>query len=73
MGDDTAKRVTAMLHAKAVEPVEQLVRTLALIKVPPALRAIVLEHMARLALEAAAQFRSKPEERVRVERIERGS
>jgi hypothetical protein len=57
--ETTARRVTAQLHARAREPVEQLVRTLALIKSPPELSATVMEHMAKLALDMASYYRSK--------------
>jgi hypothetical protein len=54
-----ARQVTAMLHARAKESIEQLVTTLARIESPPLLSAAVMEHAAQLALEMAAYYRSK--------------
>jgi hypothetical protein len=56
---ETAKRVTAKLAAKAKEPIEQLVLSLARIGSPPLLSAAVMEHTAKLALDMADYYRSK--------------
>jgi hypothetical protein len=59
MSNTTAKRVTAMIASRAKEPIESLVQKLAQIGSPPLLSATVMEHVAHLALEMAAYYRSK--------------
>lgn len=54
---DTAKRVARKLQIMAQGPVNQLAIQLQMISAPPALRATVLEEMARYAMTEAARYR----------------
>lgn len=52
-------RVANRLQALAQKGVDNLSAELVAISAPPALRAVVLEEMARIALKEAARFASK--------------
>lgn len=54
-----ALRVANRLEALARKGVEDVENTLVAISAPPALRVVVLEEMARMAMKAAGKFKEK--------------